>query len=279
MAISLADLLQKDFPPENHLVGSGLLDYNSILIMGGPPKTYKSFLLNTFVLQLASGIPLLNASRKDKHSRVVPAFAVQKPCKVLLLEQEVGEMDMKTRFQQALGTFSEAQQALCAQNLYVHSCDHSLRLDQEAGAIILAKLIEQVKPDVVAFDPLKEFHYADENSSKDMSAVFGTIDRLRERFRFASIITHHTTKPQKDGVRDGPDLLRGSGYLFGKGDSFIMLRRYGRRNGSIQAEIVIRRGAPIPGLFLQLNQHTLLMEFTKWKTGPEREDDEEVTIS
>lgn len=263
MALSLADLLEKAFPPENHLVGSGLLDYNSILIIGGPPKTYKSFLLNTIVLQLAAGLPLLGAA----------AFTVQRPCRVLLLEQEVGEMDLQERLRPTLQTLPEMEQTVAAANIFIHSCDHSMRLDSKDGVNNISKLIVETRPDVVCFDPLKEFHHAEENSAREMSQVFGAIDYLRERYRFASVITHHTLKPQKDGVKDGPDLLRGSGYIFGKGDSFIMLRSFGRRGG-IAASVTLRRGRPIPGFQLRLNLKTLGMDFIKWT-----EEGAEIAIS
>lgn len=274
MAISLSELLQKQFPPENHLVGSGLLDYNSYLFVAGPPKSYKSFVMATLAIQLACGTPLFNATRKDKHGKDLPAFPVQKQCRVLILEQEVGEMDMQTRLGTMLGDLYPADLKAAGSNIYVHSCDHKMRLDNDEGRDYIQKIVEAVRPDVLILDPLKEFHCSDENSSQDMGLVFSRLDSLKEHYKFACIITHHARKSFQGGDDDDPESMRGSSQLFGKGDTYMMVRPQGRRNGNVRVSFTLRRGKPLPSMGLQLDRATLKMAFDGWNVGKRRKEDD-----
>lgn len=248
------------------------------MIVGGPPKSYKSFLVSTMAVQLACGSPLLAATRRDNHSRDVPAFPVRKQCRVLILEQEVGFMDMQTRMGTMMLGLCDADVRLSGENIIIHSCDHEMRLDNQAGRDYIAKLIEQSKPDVVIFDPLKEFHYLNENDASDISKVFHSVDWLRERFKFASVISHHSRKESSDKQNEGPDTLRGSSYVFGKADSLMMVKPKKRNHGLVTAEFTIRRGKPIPGLTLLLDRDSLRMNFQKWNIGNDRSNDGEIEL-
>jgi RecA-family ATPase len=268
--IYIKELRHKKFPPENHLVGSALLRSNSLMVIGGLPKTYKSFVMFSILMQMACGRPLLGACRVDKHSKLQPAFPVSKPCRVLYFEQEVGEMDMQERTLSMLSGFTPEEQELIGDNMGLHSTDHGMRLDDPEGWARMKAMIIDFKPDIVALDPLKEFHYTDENSAQLMSAVLRDIIMLKEELKFALIITHHTSKPSKEKANDDPNALRGSGYLFGAGDTFWMLNQVGRKNGHIKVSTTLRRGKPLADFYLNLHTDTLLMEFEKWANSAEK---------
>jgi hypothetical protein len=266
--ILLSELLKKQFPPEAHLVGAGLLNNNSILVIGGPPKLGKSLALATMLLQLAAGKPLFGVSKTiDHHSNREWTFPVAKPCRILLFEQEVGEMDMQERISGMLKHVDPDDQKLVGENFAIHSTDRACRLDTPEGFDRMAVLIKAFKPDIVAIDPLKEYHYAAENDAQGMSIVFQRVLKLKDELKFALIISHHTSKPSKDSNREGPDELRGSSYLFGLGDTFLIFKPDGRKNGKIRVDTTLRRGKPISDFNLQISPETLFVEFGGWRKG------------
>jgi AAA domain len=224
-AISLGQLLDKTFPPGNFMIGAGFMSRGSIIVIGGPPKAYKSFLVNTILYHLATATPLFGATRQDKKGRSIPVFPIKDSHRCLLLEQEVGEEDLQHR------------------------------------------LIEDTTPEVVAFDPLIEFHQQDENSATAMAKVMHGLSELRAQWGFSSLINHHLSKPQQNMVREGPDQLRGSSVIYGKGDTFVTLKP-NNVHGQIRLQFKLRRAAPIEDMYIQLNKNTLRFEFAFWATSP-----------
>lgn len=271
--VSLDALLRMQFEGENSIIGSGLLNQGAILIIGGPPKSYKSFILNSICYHLATGTNLFNVTRRDKHGKDHPVFPISKPHRILILDQEIGFQDLQDRFHQLIASLSPEHRELCLKNIHLHSCDHNMQLDSFSGVGYIGSLIKSCEPSIVAFDPLIEFHTGDENSSQDMARALRGLDTLRELHHFATVINHHMSKPARngDGEREGPDNLRGSSVIYGKGDSFLTLRADRRKHGQVNVEFTLRRGRPLSPLQLQVDPTTLLTTFAGWKEGKERE--------
>jgi RecA-family ATPase len=262
--LSFGELRNKKFAPDNNaIVNEGLLARNAIMVIGGPPKAYKSFVLDTVLVHLATGTNLFGAYRQ-KHGRAEDALRVRAPQKVLLFEQEIGEFDLQDRLNAVYGSLTAAQQQLVDQNLHTYSCDARLQLDNQTGVAEVAALCAYVKPDVVAFDPLVEFHTSDENSTKDMSLILRNIDFLRQKYDFATLINHHHGKPTAGDVRQGPDLLRGSSVLYGKADSFLTLAVANRNAKRIGITFTIRRGKPIAPMYVLLDD-AMRARFMEWE--------------
>lgn len=266
-AIQLGALLDKTFVEEHSLIGSGLLNRGSVLIIGGPPKTYKSFVLKTLACHLATATPAFNAQRVLRTNEHEAVFYIPYPQKVLILEQEIGERDLQSRFTSLLTSFSSAERLLCREKIFTYSCDANMRLDTTEGRKLIDELIRETRPDIVCFDPFIEFHSIEENSSKEMSGVLHELDKLRQRLNFTTIITHHCGKLKEFG-RGGAEKLRGSSVLHGKGDAFMMLETHGRANmGMLQADFQFRRGRPIAEMILALDPATLRVKFDRWKNA------------
>src|SRR5262249_59878593 len=88
------------------------------------------------------------------------------------------------------------QRDLFLDNLHIHSCDRSIRLDKDIAP--LEKVVASIRPEIVCFDPLIEFHQAEENSASEMQKVMRGIDYIRDKFHAAA----STTQPcRKGGVR------------------------------------------------------------------------------
>lgn len=268
---SLAQLLEKTFPNEPFLIDDGILNVGSFLIIGGPPKSYKSFLMTTMIYHLCTGSPLF-AAHKKSHGRDQPTFKVAKQCRVLLFEQEIGERDMKARLEAMYRMAPPAYQQALRENLFLRSQDHNLQFDTKDGMAAIEAAVIEVKPDVIAFDPFIEFHTSDENSSHAVSVVLRNLDVLREKHQATLLMSHHTGKISLDSGRKGPDLLRGSSVLFGKGDSFLILTPEDRSAGIVHVEMTIRRGAPIKSFYVMLDWGQLRAVFYKWDSPTVRKE-------
>ena len=264
---SMRELVNTKFSASPFIIGDGLLGEQAILIIGGPPKSYKSFLVNTLIQHLTSATPLFSASRSTHIY-----FNIPKANRVLLLEQEIGGYDLRERLLGLAQQLPPHQQEQLMDNLFVQSCDHNMRLDSIAGRTYLAEMIHEVKPQVVILDPFIEFHDADENSTREMSHMLHNLDWLRERLHFATVIVHHTAKLNDfNSLRSGPDLLRGSSVLQGKADSFLMVQLLKTDpTPELRLQFTLRRGKPIGRMILvagmdQEGEPNCKFDFHRWE--------------
>jgi RecA-family ATPase len=257
--LQLKELSTKVFTQAPFIIGDGLLNQKAVMVVGGPPKSFKSFLVNTIAYHLTTGTPLF--SHFESHHVYFP---IPRAVRVLVLEQEIGEVDLQLRLNQLLGEVHSDHQERMKENLWSHSDDDRVKLDTIAGRTHAAELIAYVKPEVVVLDPLVEFHGGDENSSRDMANLLRNLDWLRHRFNFATIIVHHTSKPNDASfMRQGPEMLRGSSVLHGKADTFLMLHCQHDAPPQLKVRYTMRRGRPIPPMILRADD-SCLFRFQGW---------------
>lgn len=261
------ELETKEFPPDQFLVGHGLLPKNGLLFVGGPPKSYKSFVAQTMAFELCVGKPLFGAYKSHGATHEL-IFAVDGPQRVLFLEQEIGFYDVRERMLPYFNSLLEPDKQRIRENFAIHSRDHEMRLDTDEGLKRIEAIIQATKPTVVVFDPLIEFHAENENDAQAMQRVLHGVDILRDTYNFATIITHHSGKPQTMSTREGPDELRGSSVIFGKADSVMMIKPENRAKGFLNVGFTIRRSRPIQEtLRLVLDWTELRAKFNGWGKG------------
>lgn len=270
--LSIRDLLRKQFPPGQYVIGNGLLNRGSKLVIGGAPKAYKSLITSTIMINIATGTPAFGATRSVGGDRREPMLRVDEPRTILYLEQEIGEQDLQQRLCCQLSQLPLEHRDMALDLITVRSCDRDLRLDTMIGKRAIREVIlEAGSPDVVIFDPLVEFHEADENSASEMMAVLHNLDSLQSEFGFSCIVNHHTSKATDNG-RNGPDRLRGSSVLFGKADAIMLLDPDGKQKGLVKAEFTLRRAKPLDDLWLTVDEFSLSARFVCWGHSPELKD-------
>lgn len=263
-SLTARQLLATEFPPLNYVIGNGLLPEKGLLIVGGPPKSYKSFLLNTLAFHLVTGTHLFDTTRTRSGGQVERVFNIPKPQRVLYFEQEVGPYGMQSRLRPMIEAASPEHRDAILDNLIIHSKDCDLRLDTKEGVKRFDTVIKPLKPDVVFIDPMVEYHTSDENSTKDISVFFHNLDKLRADYGFHTTMSHHAGKTNSQNPRSGPDLLRGNSFIFGKGDSFMMLRPTNPDGGIVRVEFTLRQDRPIHPLELKLDWTELRAKHHKW---------------
>lgn len=263
------ELRSMPMPDERFVVGSGLVPLGGLIFVGGPPKTYKSFLLLTMGLQMACGLPIFGAATKHAGSTSF-RFPVTRPMKVLIVEQELGLVDDRERLMPMFDSLDDEYKELIDTNLHIEAANFGMntlvRLDnEESDRHVLAGIIERVMPDILILDPLSMFHRQNENLAQDMSLLMRNLAVIRNRFKLkATIISHHTSKPRHDEFTpiDGPDLLRGSSVLFATGDSYIMVSKL--QGDRIRLDFTLRRHRPVTSMIAAINETSGMLEYQEW---------------
>jgi hypothetical protein len=258
-------------PVENNvLIGGGLLNDDSMMGMVGAAKTFKSLLDLTTIADLLTARPLFGAHRSDHGRNTLAAFPIRQSRKVLLIEQEMGPLDMRERLLPIYNSLSAAQQAVFDENLLVRSFDHTIQLDTVDGTRILEGILARHRPDVLILDPLIEFHTSNENDTQSMNKIMRGLDAMRQKYRpLALIFIHHEGHPTTT-PRQGIGRFRGNTVIGGKVDSAILVNVHNRPARILRLDFVLRRGRPIDSLYVQLDADTLRAEFLCWHRDPER---------
>ena len=175
-------------------------------IVGGTPKTGKTWLGLEFAVAVASGTPALGR------------FDVPEAGPTLVYPAEDQPEAVRDRVE-----------ALCAHRdvdvdslaLHVITAER-LSLDNEADRRGLEEALETVKPKLMLLDPLVRLHAGAENHAGHISKLLGYLRGLQRRFGVAIVLTHHVSKK---GRAEGGLGLRGSSDLHAWGDSNAYLHR------------------------------------------------------
>ena len=199
--------LENERPQDRWLIES-LWGREAVGVIGGSPKTMKSWLGLDFAVSVASGTPALDR------------FRVEAPGTALIYLAEDGLPQVRGRLD-----------AICRHRGI--SLDHLdvavitepvVRLDSHRDQLRLRATVSHLRPRLLVLDPLVRLHSLDENSSQDISRLLGYLRDLQRSFDLALIIVHHASK--KAHAQPGQS-LRGSSDLHAFGDSNAYLARKG----------------------------------------------------
>lgn len=202
-------------------------------MLAGPPKTGKTWLIVDLAVSIASGTPFLGKF----------------PCgpgPVVIYSPEGPESCLEDRIRQVAD-----RRGLKHADLEIYLIEtNNLSLDNEEDQNSIAQAVDAVKPSIVIFDPLAECFDGDENRSEDVKVMTKFLTRLSNEYGTASLVTHHIVKTA--GGKQAGNRMRGSGALFGFGDSYLFLDRL--KNQKIYMETVQRNGKPADPCILQLSE-------------------------
>lgn len=168
----------------------GYFEADTIFQVFGAPGSYKSFLAGGLAAAIASGQPWQGCK------------VLQGPVVYICGE---GHNGLARRL---LATCKEAGVDLVT--LPLHYTDAAVSLSEEAGAAQLKELIDSlpIPPVLIIIDTLaRNFGAADENSTTDMNAFIGNVDKLRGNA--AVMIIHHAGHSNYERER-GSSALRGA---------------------------------------------------------------------
>jgi len=203
----------------------GLWGAQAVGIVGGNPKSCKTWLALDLALSVASGTPALGT------------YAVPRAGPVLLLAAEDPPPTVRARLE---GLAASRGLDLAAAPIHVILAS-SLRLDEADDQARLAEAVERHRPVLLVLDPFVRLHRIDENSAREVSGVLAYLRDLQRRHAVAILVVHHARKAGAGAAQAGLG-LRGSGDFYAWGDELLHMRR---RRDTLEL-VVEHRSAPAP---------------------------------
>lgn len=194
-------------PTQRRWLVDGLWAEAAVGVIGGTPKSGKTWLALELAVAVASGQPCLGRYKVRERGPVLLYAAEDTPGalreRAVAIARARGVRDVDRL---AVGLITEP-------SLQLDLPGHQLRLDATLAAI---------KPRLLVLDPLVRLHRGDENSSSEISALLGFLRELQRRHDVAIVLVHHV---RKTSAGQPGQALRGSGDLHAWGDSNLYLLR------------------------------------------------------
>lgn len=197
----MRDLLSEDedlFPvvraadiPVDEVSSSGrwlvedLWSARAVGILGGPPKSGKSWLALEMAVCVASGKPCLG---------LYPVLE-KGPALVYLAEDSLHAVRERT---EALADHHGVD--LAALDLHVVTAP-SMRLDLSRDQVRLLKTVRSLSPRLLVLDPLVRLHRLDENSAHDISGLLAYLRHLQRELDLSIILVHHAKRVARHAMR------------------------------------------------------------------------------
>ncbi|MBC8423352.1 AAA family ATPase [bacterium] len=178
-------------------------------IIGGEPKSGKSFLALDMAVAVASGTPCLRR------------YAVLRPGRVLLYAAEDALHVVRRRLDGICHTAGVNLDAIDVQVITAPV----VRLDLNADQQSLAETVAHIRPTLLVLDPFVRLHRVDENASQQVAPLLAFLRQLQRMHHLAVVVVHHARKGA--GNTRAGQALRGSSEFHAWGDSNLYLRRKG----------------------------------------------------
>ena len=177
-------------------------------VLGGAPKTCKTWIAAEIALAVASGRAAFGH------------FAVRQPGPVLFFGAEDSLPALRTRFE---GIAAQRGLDLASVPLYLLDVAQ-LRLDRLDQLARLRTTIAAYSPRLLVLDPFVRLARVDENSAAEVSAVLGSLRDLQRAHDLAILLVHHARKASGASPTQA---FRGSGDFGAWGDSNLHVTRRG----------------------------------------------------
>ena len=215
-------------------------------IIGGEPKSYKTFAALSLAVATASGKPCFGRYEVIRKGPVL-VYAAEDSLD-MVKDRIIGlAHGMKTAFDQ----------------LDIHLiAEPRLRIDTETDRQRLQEALEKVKPVLLVLDPFVRLHGIDENSSGDVAKVLSWLRHLQRQYSINVAMVHHARK--RAGKERPGQSLRGSSELHAWGDSNIYLRRNADDEDYVEM-VIEHRAAP--------SDDNIRLQFISNEKGPYLEYD------
>ncbi len=203
----------------------GLWEEEGVGILGGAPKSCKSWLALDLAFSVATGTPALGR------------YEVNSPGPVLVFAAE----DHPARVRSRLEGFA-VHRGEDLQRAPLHLiAESALRLDTRRDQGRLLEAVGRYRPRLLVLDPFVRLHRIDENSALEVSCVLAYLRKLQRESHVAILVVHHSRKAGAGSDQVGLS-LRGSSDFHAWGESNLYLRR---RRGALEL-IAEQRNAPSP---------------------------------
>jgi hypothetical protein len=230
-------LLTEDVAEEPDFIEPGFAGPGTFVLIAGPPKAQKSFLLQEMLVAAATGGDFL-----------MNKFKCPRPLRVFYLQAEMNRKLLRKRARE-FKLLSPNEKQLLASNLIVSERFHMIL--NENGVKTAVETIKAAfpwePPDIIAVDPLANvFDQENENDNAQlMRFLTSRIEAVRQQINPSAcvVMVHHATKKSaEDMARDPFVAIRGAGALRGYYDSAIVIFRAGEESKVRKVHFELRSG-------------------------------------
>jgi hypothetical protein len=235
--VDFLTLMTETVEEEPDYIEPGFAGPGNFVLIAGPPKAQKSFLLQEMLVACATGTSFL-----------MDVFKVAKPLKVFYLQAEMNRKLLRKRARE-FKLLTPDQRRQLSTNLIVSERFHMI-LNEDGVKTAIATIRESFPgdpPDIIAVDPLANvFDQENENDNAQlMRFLTGRIEAIRQAINplAAIIMVHHAAKKSsEDMARDPFVAIRGAGSLRGYYDSAIVIFRASEEGKSRKVHFELRSG-------------------------------------
>lgn len=210
--IDADELLSRDYGETPWLI-DGICTEQAVFVIGGEPKTAKTWVGVDMAIAVASATPLFGEFRSHGKGRSAWLFLCEDNDRSV--QNRVRSLVMGRG--PVLASWGPRLKIKTLGSMHLDNIDHLARY-------VATVRRSDVPPAVVAFDPLRDLHALNEDSSGEMQAVYSALRALRTVLQCAVVFVHHSGKSTADSdKRRGGQKLRGSSALHGAVDGGLYL--------------------------------------------------------
>ena len=235
--VDFLTLMTENVIEEPDYIEPGFAGPGNFVLIAGPPKAQKSFLLQEMLVAAATGSAFLHG-----------AFKCTRPLRVFYLQAEMNRRLLRKRARE-FKLLSSDDKDMLASNLIVSERFHMILNENGVNVAIetIKAAFPDAPPDIIAVDPLANvFDQENENDNAQlMRFLTGRIEAVRQAVNpdAAIIMVHHATKKSADDMARDPFIaIRGAGSLRGYYDSAIVIFRAGEESKARKVFFELRSG-------------------------------------
>lgn len=192
----------------------GLITERSLCVIGGEPKTTKTWAALEIAMAIATGTPAFGEFQ-----------AMKAPAHVALFMAEDSRRSVRNRLRALATSRGLEPKVACARMHAAYMQAIDLRnINHVAGLVVSVREIPG-PVGMIVLDPLRDCHGAEENSATEMATVAQAMRALRTVTGASVVFIHHMGKATADSKnRRAGQSMRGSTALHGAVDCGLYLR-------------------------------------------------------
>lgn len=216
------ELLTEPDDSEPDFIEPAFLAPGGFLLIAGPPKAQKSFLLQEILIACATGTGFLE-----------DLFKAPRPLRVFYLQAEMNRALLRKRAREVRG-ISDNDRRLLETNFKMSERFH-MPLNEQGTQTAIATIRREFPnplepPDIIAFDPLANLYdgESENDSTQIMRFLSSRLELIRQAINpmAALALSHHANKRSAEELAADPfSAIRGASALRGYYDSAIVIFR------------------------------------------------------
>lgn len=215
--VTAKELLESVIQEREWLVNK-IIPENAIVLFGGEPESFKSFLSLYIAVFGAVGLKVLSDFDTKKF-------------RVLYISEEMDEQELLRRLRKVTIGYGIVGEKLKLYFLFAEGIKLDYMNEESRKALI--EVLQEAKPDLIICDSVVRMMTGDEDKAKDVRRIFDNIKQISREHNCSWLLIHHT---RKNYTKKGRADIRGSGDFVAMVDEVFMVNRNDRTTFTLSKE-------------------------------------------